>query len=1413
VTFTYQVDDGNGGTDTATVTITVTGTNDAPIAEAARNNAEEDGGVVSGQLVASDVDASDTLSFSLLDGPAEGAVVVNADGSYSFDPADGFQDLGEGESRDVTFTYQVDDGNGGTDTATVTITVTGTNDAPIAEAARNSAVEDGPAVGGRLLASDVEGDDLTFSLLDGPAEGVVTVNADGSYSFDPADGFQDLAEGESRDVSFTYQVDDGNGGTDSATVTITVTGTGDGPVANPASLEAQEDGPAVFGQLDASSLESDDLTFSLLDGPAEGAVVVNADGSYSFDPADGFQDLAVGESRDVTFTFQVDDGKGGSATATATVRVTGTNDAPIAEAARNSAEEDGGAVSGQLVANDVDASDTLSFSLLDGPAEGAVVVNADGSYSFDPADGFQDLGEGESRDVTFTYQVDDGNGGTDTATVTITVTGTGDGPVANPASLEAQEDGPAVFGQLDASSLESDDLTFSLLDGPAEGVVTVNADGSYSFDPVDGFQDLAVGESRDVTFTYQVDDGKGGSATATATVRVTGTNDAPIAEAARNSAEEDGGAVSGQLVASDVDASDTLSFSLLDGPAEGVVVVNADGSYSFDPADGFQDLGEGESRDVTFTYQVDDGNGGTDSATVTITVTGTNDAPIAEAARNSAEEDGSVVSGQLVANDVDASDTLTFSLLDGPAEGSVVVNADGSYSFDPADGFQDLGEGESRDVTFTYQVDDGNGGTDTATVTITVEGANDAPLAFPAAAAAFEDGPAVDGRLFALDAEGDDLTFSLLDGPAEGSVVVNADGSYSFDPGEDFQDLAPGESRDVFFTYQVDDGNGGIASERVVVTVEGTNDAPVLTAHQDGDISVDLDARTMTIDPDNSSTARLGDFVTVDATGIDGNAADLFVSSRDGIGIHGVRLNSQIDFDPKTQTSEKLTLTFDEPVTNVEIVTERQIEREFPGGEQGKWTAYDADGHEIASGMLNLDEGTRLSGSSVAYTLDTGGRAVASVVIEAVDVTGKPSGDNSDFTIKSVGFDKIPETIPDDGVIAIDLSEGAVAGAEIFDFDAVDSDGDTDLVFGFAEGNDDGAFAIDPNTGVVTVADPSKLGSEGDTDRLLVVEVSDGNGGTDSATIQVTLPVEETGRGTEGGASAVNIKTGTDRSDLLMGSSGDDHIIGLGKSDLLIGRSGDDHLEGNDGDDILFGGSGKDRLEGGSGNDILSGGSGNDHLEGNDGDDILFGGSGSDRLEGGSGNDILSGGSGNDSLDGGDGNDHLIGGVGNDRLDGDAGNDHLSGGAGNDWLVGGDGDDLLIGGDGNDGLVGEKGIDHLVGGAGNDRLDGGDGNDVLEGGSGNDILIGGSGDDLFLIDENAGHDRIDGGGGSWTDSIDLSAAVNSGQDWTIELQNGETFNSNDVEGSFLALGDDGRGTITLSDGSSIDFTDIENVVW
>src|SRR5690606_6394003 len=119
------------------------------------------------------------------------------------------------------------------------------------------------------------------------------------------------------------------------------------------------------------------------------------------------------------------------------------------------------------------------------------------------------------------------------------------------------------------------------------------------------------------------------------------------------------------------------------GPAEGSVTVNANGSYSFDPGIDFQDLAVGETRDVTFVFEVEDNNGATSQNTVTITVSGTNDGPVALSGTNTAVENGAVVTGQLTETDLDTSDTHTYSLVTGPSEGSVTVNANGSYSFNP----------------------------------------------------------------------------------------------------------------------------------------------------------------------------------------------------------------------------------------------------------------------------------------------------------------------------------------------------------------------------------------------------------------------------------------------------------------------------------------------------------------------------------------------------------------------------------------------------------------------------------------------------------------------------------------------------------------------------------------------------------
>ena len=277
-------------------------------------------------------------------------------------------------------------------------------------------------------------------------------------------------------------------------------------------------------------------------------------------------------------------------------------------------------------------------------------------------------------------------------------------PSANIININATEDGTAVTGNFSATDADTTDvLSYTIQTTPAEGAVTNNHDGTFSFDPGSDFQDLAAGETRDVTFTYvAVDDSGTGNATSdpkTVTITVTGTNDQPIAEVVSISATEDGTAVTGNFSATDADTTDVLSYTIQTTPAEGAVTNNHDGTFSFDPGSDFQDLAAGETRNVTFTYvAVDDsgtGNATSDPKTVTITVTGTNDQPIAEVVSISATEDGTAVTGNFSATDADTTDVLSYTIQTTPAEGAVTNNHDGTFSFDPGSDFQDLAAGET----------------------------------------------------------------------------------------------------------------------------------------------------------------------------------------------------------------------------------------------------------------------------------------------------------------------------------------------------------------------------------------------------------------------------------------------------------------------------------------------------------------------------------------------------------------------------------------------------------------------------------------------------------------------------------------------------------------------------------------------
>ena len=324
------------------------------------------------------------------------------------------------------------------------------------------------------------------------------------------------------------------------------------------------------------------------------------------------------------------------------------------------------------------------------------------------------------------------------------------------------------------------------------------------------------------------------------TITVTGTNDRPIAEVVTGAAVEGGSAITGEFTAFDLDSTDSHYFEILSQPDEGTVINNEDGTFSFDPGIEFQDLGEGETREVTFTYAAIDDSGAnnntSETQTVTITVTGINNQPVADVVSISATDGGSAVTGNFGVIDTDDSDAHTFAVLSQPSQGTVLNNNDGTFSFDPGTDFADLADGESREVTFTYHAVDDSGAANAAsepqTVTILVSGSNSQPVAEVVSVSAQENGGLAIGEFVVTDVDTSNThSFNILSQPDEGAVINNGDGSFSFDPGNDFQELAEGETREVTFTYEaVDDSGAENATSEpksVTVTVTGTNDQPV----------------------------------------------------------------------------------------------------------------------------------------------------------------------------------------------------------------------------------------------------------------------------------------------------------------------------------------------------------------------------------------------------------------------------------------------------------------------------------------------------------------------------------------------------------------------------------------------------------
>lgn len=724
---------------------------------------------------------------------------ISANGVLSFIPA-----ADANGSATVSVTLSDDGAPVGAVTGEFVITVNPVNDAPVAVGDSGEVDEDTlllVSVESGLLANDTDIDSTGLSavLVDGPQHGEITLNLDGSYAYSPDTNWN----GED---GFTYRAFDGTDLSEPVSVSITVNPVNDAPTAEADSAVIDED-TLLVAEGKRSVLDNDGdveeapLTAILVSGASHGDLDLSSDGAYTYMPDADFNGSD-------SFTYVANDGELDSNIVTVEITVNPVNDAPVASDDEATTDEDT-SYAGAVLANDMDVEKSdLTAVLVQDVAHGKLALAENGEYTYTPDTDYY-------GSDSFTYTAADGELDSNTAVVMIQVDPVNDAPsFAAGADVTVDEDsgafestwaseiiaGPKNEGEQSVSfGVEvSNNALFSKQ--PA-----IAPDGTLTFTPAPSANGSAT---CDVTLTDNGDPQL--SATATFVIHVSAVNDAPVAHDDAATVEEDSSVAKDAahgVLSNDTDIEgDSLTAALVDGPDHGTLTFDADGSYTYAPD------ADWNGTD-SFTYKVTDGKLDSAPATVRISVTAVNDAPVAAGNSYSTDEDQqlAVATPGVLGNDDDVDgDTLSAVLVEGTAHGELVLSRGGSFTYTPEHDW-------SGTDTFTYRASDDGLSSSDVTVSIAVTAVNDAPSVDA------DDAHAVSGKKLTVDAahgvlandgdtESDGLTAQRVTDASHGVLALQADGGFEYTADAAY-------SGPDSFTYRAYDGSTYSAPVLVSITV------------------------------------------------------------------------------------------------------------------------------------------------------------------------------------------------------------------------------------------------------------------------------------------------------------------------------------------------------------------------------------------------------------------------------------------------------------------------------------------------------------------------------------------------------------------------------------------------------------------
>ncbi|WP_333917919.1 VCBS domain-containing protein [Vibrio crassostreae] len=905
------------------VTVTINGTNDHAVITSSTANSpssffaigksngssqvtEDKDLTVSGQLNITDIDSKEAhFSNSDLNGTL-GTLHLKDNGDWTYDLDNKnpqVQALGKGSATTDIITIHSADGT----PHQITITVNGTNDKAVISGTSAGVVteESQLQTSGTLAVTDVDTGEAHFSNTDIVGSfGTLHLTDTGSWTYDLDNtnpNVQALGKGATATDTITIHSADGT----PHQVTITVNGTNDTATVSSATVAIDETDKAVTtsGTLTSTDVDNPDNAFTpdSISG-TNGDLTIDANGHWTFNANNAFNQLNVGDKVEETFTVSSVDGT----PSTIKVTINGTNDAPVINALSHSVVEGGSLLNGQMVGHDIDTGAALTYSA---PQIDGLVVNPDGSYSFNPAhSSYQSLASGVTKTLTVPVTVTDEHNASSTQNLSITITGvnnsaviggvdTGDVTEGNAGQDMSPDYAQPGMAHLVRSTIRaSGKLSISDTDtGEAEfdthglgfnysgqyGDLLLRKDGTWFYHADTGqirstggltsTRGTAIdqlGENQTLTDTITVYSKDGTSHDIVITIH--GSNDRPYcaSEVQLNSGKEDltQTITATELIANtvDVDANDAGKLTIANLHSNhGSIRDNHDGTYTFTPAKNY-------NGQVHFTYDVKDAHGG-----VTATGANMNMQGVAYKALIGGQHVGDItedhltphlaqltVQGHLTVVDPDGGEAHFTSVtkIDDPYNTNhdgLILSPSGAWHYGVNNYLvQHMAEGETKDIVYEVSTVDGT----KQLITITLHGTNDNPELLFSGYGNLSGGPSpittdedkaitisVDRFMSAKDIDhGDTLHLEQLH-VDHGTAVLSPDGqSVIYTPEKDF-------NGQVTFTYAImdnnnaqaiDTGTGKAALSGMMLTVNAVDDVAVITGTDTGSVTEDVDPYT-----------------------------------------------------------------------------------------------------------------------------------------------------------------------------------------------------------------------------------------------------------------------------------------------------------------------------------------------------------------------------------------------------------------------------------------------------------------------------------------------------------------------------------------------------------------------------------------